>query len=184
MDFAQEKTPVHVLAEDEATLYLQATLTRVWAPRGQPPPVWVDPGRQKTCFYGTLDLHTGRCFVTQAETMNSALTAEHLELILRTLPEGKILLLWDRAPWHGGEAVAQVLAQNPRLEILKFPVAAPDLNPQEKVWKAARQTISHNHRFAQLPDLGAAFQQYLETETFPCNMLDVYGFNAVRPMFE
>ena len=31
-----------------------------------------------------------------------------------------------------------VLAANPRLEIVQFPVAAPELNPQEHVWKATR----------------------------------------------
>jgi hypothetical protein len=40
-------------------MYLQATTTAVWAPKGQTPVVRVHPGREKVNFYGTLNLHTG-----------------------------------------------------------------------------------------------------------------------------
>ena len=134
-----------ILAEDEASLYLQATLMRVWAPRGQPPVVAADPGRAKTSFYGTLNLRTGAEMVMQAETMNAQTTAAHLEQLLAAYPEVPLLLLWDRAPWHRGEPIRAVLAANPRLELMQFPVEAPELNPQEHVWKATREAMSHNH---------------------------------------
>lgn len=41
-----------------------------------------------------------------------------------------IVLFWDRAPWHRGAPICQLLAAHLRLEIVEFPVAAPDLNPQ------------------------------------------------------
>ncbi len=64
-----------ILAEDEATLYLQATTMRVWAPRGQPPVVRAAPGRAKTYFYGTLNLHTGQVRAWQTATLNAEATA-------------------------------------------------------------------------------------------------------------
>ena len=88
-----------------------------------------DPGRAKTSFYGTLNLRTGAEIVTQVDTMNGEATAQHLEQILAAHPDVPLLLLWDRAPWQRGEKIREVLAANPRLEILSFPVAAPDLNP-------------------------------------------------------
>ncbi len=142
-----------ILAEDEASLYLQATLMRVWAPQGQPPVVAADPGRAKTHFYGTLNLRTGEEIVLQAEQLNAKTTAEHLEQLLQVHPAVGILLVWDRAPWHRGEAIREVLAANPRLELVPFPVAAPDLNPQEHVWKATREAVSHNHTDRQLATL-------------------------------
>jgi hypothetical protein len=77
----------------------------VWAPKGQTPIVRSDPRRTKTNFYGTLNLHTGEDIVTQASEMTSETTALHLEQILDTLPGVPILFLWDRAPWHHGQAV-------------------------------------------------------------------------------
>lgn len=97
-----------ILAEDEAALYLQATMQRVWAPRGQPPIVRTDPGRANTWFYGTVHLHTGTVFAQQVPTMNAAATATHLEHLLAAYPDGPLLLLWDRAPWHRGQAIRDV----------------------------------------------------------------------------
>ena len=173
-----------ILAEDEASLYLQTTTMAVWAPKGQTPAVRSDPGRAKTNFYGTLNLHTGEDIVTQASEMNAETTASHLQQILEIFPDVSILLLWDRAPWHRGPAVRDVLEANPRLEILWFPVAAPELNPQEHVWKATRRAVSHNHSISRLPDLADRFERHLATSTFDSAFLDHYGFNAICSMFK
>jgi transposase len=173
-----------ILAEDEASLYLQTTTMAVWAPKGQTPVVRSDPGRAKTNFYGTLNLHTGEDIVTQTSEMTAETTALHLEQILDTLPGVSILLLWDRAPWHRGQAIRDVLEANSRLEIIWFPVAAPELNPQEHVWKAARRAVSHNHQIQRLPDLADRFEQHLTSNTFESSFLDRYGFSAICPMFK
>jgi hypothetical protein len=60
-----------------------------------------------------------------------------------------------------GQSIQQILAEHPRLEIVHLPPAAPDLNPQEHVWKAARTFVSHNHRFAKLDQLAYAFERHL-----------------------
>ena len=156
----------------------------VWAPKGQTPVVRSDPGRAKTNFYGTLNLHTGEDIVTQTPEMNAETTAMHLQQILDTVPDVPILLLWDRAPWHRGQAIRDVLGANPRLEIIWFPVAAPELNPQERVWKDTRRAISHNHRVQRLPDLATRFEHYLASATFESSFLDRYGYNVVCSMFK
>jgi transposase len=74
----------------------------------------------------------------RSPVMNGAATALHLRQVLAAIPERPILLLWDHAPWHQGPLVRALLAENPRLEILPLPVAAPEMNPQEQVWKATR----------------------------------------------
>ena len=167
------------LSEDEASLYLQATTTSVWAPVGQTPVVKVAPQRDKVSFYGTLDLVSGHEIVTQAEKMNSETTAVHLKQILAVYPERHILLFWDRATWHGGEAVKQVLAENPRLAVMKYPPAAPDLNPQEHVWKAARLHASHNHDQFVLAGLAARFEHFLRTNKFNYSFLEKFGMETI-----
>ncbi len=105
-----------ILTEDETTLYLQATTQPVWAPRGQTPVVRADPSRQKTNFYGTLNLHTGAVLTTCEPVMDAQASARHLQAILNALPDHRILFLWDRAPWHRGPAIRDLLAVHPRLE--------------------------------------------------------------------
>lgn len=181
MDVAQDAPHTAILTEDEAWMYLQATTMSAWAPSGQTPIVRVDPGRTKAAFYGTLDLRTGQELVSRCSVLNAEASAQHLSLILQAIPERPILLFWDRAPWHHGQSIRQLLQANPRLTIIEYPVAAPDLNPQEQVWKLTRRAISHNHTIPKLPDLADRFHQHLTAHSFHSSFLEHYGFYLVCP---
>ena len=183
MDVAQNAPETVILAEDEASLYLQATTMRVWAPIGQTPIVRIHMGREHTNFYGCLNLQTGTEIVMQADIMNSTTTAAYLQMIADAIPDKPILLLWDRAPWHRGTAVRDFLEANPRFEILWLPPGAPDLNPQEQVWKRTREHVSHNHRHTQLRNLADTFVTYLTDSVFKSAFLERYGYSANRPSF-
>ena len=156
---------------------------RVWAPVGQTPTVRIHTGREKTNFYGCLNVHTGQEIVMEATTMNSETTAAYLEKVADAFPDKPILLLWDRAPWHRGAAVRDFLDANPRFEILWFPPGAPDLNPQEHVWKLTREHISHNHAQTQLRNLAEAFEDYLNNSVFKSAFLERYGHSANCSIF-
>jgi len=180
---AQDAPNTVFLAGDEAGLYLQATTCHVWSPTGQTPIVRADPRRAKTNFYGALNLQTGQELAIRSDLMNAEISAQYLEMILEANPNVPILLLWDRAPWHRGKPIDKVLAEHPRLEIMFFPTASPDLNPQEHVWKAVRKQVSHNHLEVKLPELADRFLNKLNSTTFNSSFLDKYGYTAVCPMF-
>jgi len=184
MDVAQAAPNTVFLAGDEAGLYLQATTCPVWSPTGQTPVVRADPGRAKTNFYGTLNLQTGQEIAMRSDIMNAEVSAQHLELILETNPDTPILLFWDRAPWHRGKPIDKVLEEHSRLEIIFFPTASPDLNPQEQVWKAVRKEISHNHLEARLPKLAERFLNNLNSTTFKSSFLQKYGYSVFCSMFK
>ena len=171
------------MAGDEAGLYLQATTCQVWSPIGQTAIVRADPGRAKPNFYGALNLQTGQEIAMRSDLMNAEVSAQYLELCLEANPDVPILLLWDRAPWHRGKSIDKVLEENPRLEIIFFPPASPDLNPQEHVWKAVRKVVSHNHLEVRLPKLAERFLSKLNSSTFKSSFLDKYAYSAICPMF-
>jgi hypothetical protein len=104
-------------------MYLQATTTAVWAPRGQTPVVRIHPGREEVNFYGTPmasgNLHTGQAIVMRSEVMNAGATAQHLKQILQTIPDVPILLLRNHGPWHSGLPIREVLTANPQEHIRK-----------------------------------------------------------------
>lgn len=157
---------------------------RVWAPLGQTPSVRVDTQRDMTHFYGCLNLSTGQQIAMQAQTMNSESTALFLNQVVQRYPDKPILLLWDRATWHGGQAVKDFLAAHPKIEVMKFPPGSPDLNPQEHVWKLTREKVSHNHLMPKLDVLAEAFASYLVNSVFKSTILDKYGYSAICPMFK
>jgi len=173
-----------ILAQDEASLYLQASLCRVWAPVGQTPIVRAAANRDSTHFYGALNLVTGDEVTLRCDLMNAEVTALFLNRVLLSYPDVPILLLWDRAPWHNGAAIRSVLAAAPRLELLCFPAGCPELNPQEHVWKATREAVSHNHQKGNLSDLAEAFLTHLDTTHFPCSLLDKFAHSELCARFK
>jgi len=116
--------------------------------------------------------------------MNAVTTAQHLQQLLDAYPAVPILRLWDRAPWHRGPAIRALCAAHPRLERMRLPVATPELNPQEHVWKATRRAVSHNHRMRRLPELADKFARHLHSTTFHSALLDRYGYHDICAMFK
>lgn len=175
IDFLQDHPEGQVIAIDEMSLYSQATVTRLWAARGQTPIVRVSGQRDHVHFYGALNLCSGHEFALPRLEMNSIETASFLQDLFACYPGQPILLLWDRASWHKGQPVADVLAAHPHVETLFFPPASPELNPQEHVWSLARANVSHNHTLPDLPTLRDAFLSYLAATLFHFTWLDTYA---------
>lgn len=171
------------LAGEEAGLYLPATTCYGGSPTGPTLIVRADPGRANTNFYGALNLHSGQEITMRSDRMNAEILAQYLEMILEANPDLPIIWLWERAPWHRGTSIRKVLEENPRLEIIFFPTASPDLNPQEQVWKAVRKQVSHNHLEARLPQLADRFLNKLNSTILKNTFLDRYGYTAICPLF-
>lgn len=157
---------------------------RVWSVKGQTPVVRVSAGRDNTHFYGALNLRTGEQVTLQSKRMTSEVSVLFLNRLLLTYPDVPILLLWDRATWHKGVEVKALLKAHPRLEALWFPPGCPELNPQEHVWKAVREAVSHNHRHCHLASLASAFEEHLETTRFPCSLLATHDYENICAMFK
>ena len=173
-DFVQEHPQGLILALDQMSLYFQATLTRVWAPVGQTPVVRITPNRDHIHFYGALDVRHGREIAIPTDKESTAITVNFLIVLLTLFPNQAILLLLDRAPWHFGPELDQLLTENARLELVYFPPACPALNPQEHVWEQAREAIGHNHDFRQFPPLIDAFETYLNETPFDIGFMEQY----------
>jgi transposase len=174
-DFIQQYPYGLILAMDQMSLYFQATLTRVWSPIGQTPIVRVSPSRDHIHFYGALDVRGGREIAITTTEETSLITANFLMILLLLFPTQPILLLLDRAPWHFGSDIDQLVADQDRLHLLYFPPACPELNPQEHVWEQAREAIGHNHAYSRFPTLIDAFDTFLNETPFDICFTDKYA---------
>ena len=172
-DFRQDHRDGVILALDQMSAYLQATLTRVWSPIGQTPLVWVTPQRDCVHFYGALEVITGQEVALPLPKLDSDHTIYFLEHVLSCFPGRSILLLWDRAPWHKGQA-RQFVEAHPQLDMLYFPPGCPDLNPQEHVWNQTRQAVGHLWDYRHIGDLRLAFQSYLDNSLFHFDWIAKY----------
>jgi transposase len=175
-DLLQAYRDLVILALDEMSLYCQATLTQVWAPKGQTPIVRLHPQRDLVHFYGALELRTGREIALPADEQTSLATASFIRILLLLFPTQHILLLFDRTSWHFGEEVQTLFEENDdRLEVMYFPPACPDLNPQEHVWSQARENVSHNHAYRSFQVLIDDFETYLNETPIETNFMEKYA---------
>ena len=65
-----------------------------------------------------------------------------LRHLLRHL-RGPVFVLLDRANIHRGPLVRALLARHPRLRLEYFPSYAPELNPDEGVWRWTKDELAN-----------------------------------------
>lgn len=140
-----------MIAMDQMSLYFQATMTRVWARRGQTPTVRVASQRDQVHFYGALNGYSGQESALTWPQQSGAMTWHFLDHLQTVYPGRALLVLWDRAKWHKGQVVRDYLSQHPHIQTLHFPPGSPQLNPQEPVWERTRDAVSHNHTRQDFP---------------------------------
>lgn len=174
-DFLQTYPNGVILALDQMSLYFQATMTRVWAKRGQTPCIRVATQRDHCSFYGALNVLTGHEIALPLPRQTSELTCHFLDHLRACYPERPLLILWDRAKWHKGAAIRAYLAQHPAIQTFHFPPGSPHLNPQEHVWERTRDAVSHNHTCKDFPTLVNAFLQHLCQTLFQFDWIEQYA---------
>jgi len=130
---------------DESGVLLNPLVRRTLAPRGQTPILKVKGGRhEKVSVIAGLSLsprtrRLGLYFQTHPRSyLNNQRTADFLRELLRHL-RGPVIAVWDNGPAHKGDAIRQVLADYPRLDLEWLPSYAPELNPVEQLWNHVKR---------------------------------------------
>jgi transposase len=139
---------------DEAGFRLLPALVRTYAPRGQTPILKIPFSHDHLSIMGAVTL-AGQLFTwIQDHSVKGPDVVRFLKHLLASIP-GKILLIWDNLPAHRGRAVKDFLASGvtKRLTLKALPSYAPDLNPQEGIWRFLKYVELKNvccHHLAEL----------------------------------
>jgi transposase len=177
--YAESGERVVPLAGDQSKVYLEATLSRRWSPRGQQPLV-ADGARAKQAenIYGALHLGTGAETSTFCiDWQDSDATIRWLELMLTEHPRGQILLWIDGAAHHTSDEVEEWLESHPRLRVIHFPAYEPEENPKEATWKWMKEAVSHHCWHETMADLRKAIDDYYQTaKQHTVNFLEKFGY--------
>jgi transposase len=183
---AWEDPTTIILCEDEVVLSTQTTVQKVWLPTNEYPKVESTTQRKNKSVYGFLNMKTGRQHAISFERQNMFNTTKALQHIRRIYPKNdnkrnkvkgvKILLLWDNPGWHKGSKVTEYVEKDGDIEIIYFPAYAPEENPQEHVWKKAKETVVGNRFIENINTATKNFLTYLTTTNFPYKLL---GFGSL-----
>ena len=174
--FWKEKDTV-VLCADEMILTTATTIQKVWLPQGAFPTITCKTGgRKRKNVYGFLNLKTGDEHAFKTNFQNMHVTKDILKKVRKIYPTQKIILYWDNAGWHRGSAVQEWIRQDGNLKVVHFPTYAPELNPQEHVWKSGRGAVTHNRYIEDIDKATDDLIRYFGKMTFSYSLL---GMSAV-----
>lgn len=118
---------------------------RTSAPRGQTPVLRVKLPRDHLAAISGIT-PDGRLFMqVQDHAYRSEDIVRFLRLLLRKI-SGKLLVIWDGAPIHRGQAIKVFLARGAakRLQLEQLPGYAPELNPDEGIWNLLKRVELKN----------------------------------------
>ncbi len=165
-----------VLCEDEMVLTSGTTLQKIWLPkRSYPPVIETNATRQRKSIYGFLNLGNGQQHAFMTDWQNMYITVEVLEKLRTVYPTQQLLIAWDNCGWHRGSEVMAWVKRDKRTKLLFFPAYAPELNPQEHVWKAGRKATTHNQHITDIGQTTRNFITHITGRTFS------YGLCGLRP---
>ena len=150
-----------ILWADESGSYLLPALLRTWAPVAQTPVI------QRKLSYdhlsaisaiSAISLTRDLYLAVQDHSYKGADVIGFLEQLLAEIP-GKLPVIWDDAPIHRRRAVKDYLALGAarRLRLEQLPWYAPELNPDEGVWRYLKRVELKNVVCADLGHLRREF---------------------------
>ena len=126
-------------------------------------------------FYGFLNLKIGTHHAFITDWQNMYMTVEVLTKLRQTYPTQQLLIVWDNCGWHRGSEVVRWVRRDGHTKLLFFPPYAPELNPQEHVWKAGRKATTHNQHITDIGHVADDFSTYITGRCFS------YGLCGLRP---
>ncbi len=139
---------------DESGFYLLPGAIRTYAPRGQTPILRLPLSRDHLAVISGITPAGRLLLLVQEHPYKSPDIVRFLKHLLRHIP-GKLLVIWDGAPIHRGQPVKDFLTQGGtrRIQLEQLPGYAPDLNPDEGIWRALKHAELRNRCCQDLGEL-------------------------------
>ena len=121
---------------DESGCYLLPTVVRTYAPMGQTPVLHEQLTRDHLSVMSGITPEGKLLMLEQERAFKGPDVVRFLKHALRQMP-GKLLVIWDGSPIHRSKAVKEFLAAGAaaRVQLEQLPGYAPDLNPDEGIWR-------------------------------------------------
>jgi transposase len=122
----------------------------------------------RVSFYGLYFYNEGWVRLWPYARANSKHTIDVLRRLRAEVPDRKLILLWDGAPYHRARAV-RATASDLGITLVPLPGYSPDLMPVEALWRWLREDVTYHHCHTSPDDLTrrvAAFETRLNQNPF------------------
>ena len=127
---------------------LTPTVVRTWAPCGQTPCLRHSQRHDRISVISGISLsptrrRVGLYFQWHHHNIRDVQAVAFLRHLLRHL-RGPVVLVWDNLGVHRSQLVRAFCRRVPRLQLEFLPAYAPELNPDEGVWRLTKRRLA-NH---------------------------------------
>lgn len=148
----REAATVHatIFFGDEAHFYADGDLHAKWALEGEPALVDSTSPRwgEKASYYSAVCLETGDVEAMPLEGNSDAETSVAFLKQLRAKHDGRLFIIWDNGPAHGGDPLRAYLGTpGLGLRLVRLPAYSPHYNADEAVWRWIREEVTANTCF-------------------------------------
>jgi len=137
----------HLVFADESGFLLTPTVAKTWAPVGRTPVLRHFDRRDRISVISAVSVSSklqrlNLYFQLHLKNIQQQEICSFLRDLLRHL-RGHVFLFWDGGRPHKGRLVQELCRRVHRLHLVRFPGYAPELNPDEGIWKLAKQKLAN-----------------------------------------
>lgn len=157
-----------VFVADEVRVQFEALTRRAWLRRGERTVVQVNREREAQSYLGLLNQKSCMCHIYELAWQNQQEVLRSLKTFLQKYPKKRICIIWDNARFHKGKEIRMALGKGMLLErvhLINLPPYAPDMNPIEHVWKAAKDVLA-NVQYDVFKKTKATFRHFIQGRLF------------------
>lgn len=149
-----------IFTSDETRIEWNTLKRRAWLRKGKKTIVKERREKKYQNFIGFLNLRTGEDLLYRLDWQDQEHIIPVLTSLVERYPNKKIIIIWDNAGFHRGKEIRKLLGEKKPLEninLIWLPPYAPDKNPQELIWRHAKDQIA-NRVYNQFEKLVATFE--------------------------
>jgi putative transposase len=150
---------------DELDIQLLPKVGDAWMPKGTQVQVMTPGTNDKHYLAGALNLATGTLHHCVGPRKTNALFRDLLQTLEAAYPavqSQRIYVVVDNYRIHKAKAVAEWLANHPRVQLLFLPTYCPRANPIERAFGDVHDLCTRNHTRKRLRDLVADVENHLQ----------------------
>ena len=158
----QRRHQTVVLFTDATIITETLPLRARWALQGVPVTVPIMGNRHKRVLYGALNVRSGAICLDQALKWNEESFQEHLRHLKSQWWGWNIVLFLDRGSPHTAKRSLK-LAKELGIELRWLPVACPELNPVEGLWRQLKGKALANRPTLWMEELMERACRYIQS---------------------
>lgn len=157
-----------VFTADETRITWEAEIRRAWLKKNEKTIIKVHRSNEYQNYFGALNLKNKKAHTIKLNWQDTDEIIKALEELSKKYPGKKICIVWDNAKWHKSKKLREKLSKGNSLEhihLINFPPYAPDVNPEEHVWKFGKDMLG-NHDLHSFEETKILFKRSIQSKLF------------------